>query len=120
MTTNDAADFNDEQMRMQPKMSPVEKHSELVKEVLGEIANERAYQLTPKSQGGAGWSDEFDHNNTANDWVTYIVRYAAKACGFNLQREDFETAMIKVATLALSAVVTSRAHKGPAPRHYDN
>lgn len=57
--------------------------------------------------------------NTANDWVTYIIRYAAKACEFEVDTQDFEKAMIKVAALAVAAVETVRRTGNLPPRHYD-
>lgn len=63
---------------------------------------------------------EFDDKNTANDWVSYIIRYAASAADFELDQDEFEVAMTKVAALAVAAIETSRRNGGPAPRHYDS
>jgi len=81
-------------------------------DVLNEVRAERDYQE-------AKWSPSFDDKNTANDWVSYIGRYCANASKFDLTQDEFETAMVKVAALAVAAVETSRRNSGPAVRHYD-
>lgn len=73
---------------------------------------ERAYQ-------DERWGATFDDQNTANDWVTYINRYAAKACEFDISTVKFQKAMIKVAALAVAAIETVRRVGSLPPRHYD-
>ena len=85
---------------------------EALDRIFEEIHEERVYQEER-------WGTEFDDRNTANDWVSYIIRYASNGCAFNMSQEDFETAMKKVATLAVAAIETSRRNGGPAKRHYD-
>ena len=82
--------------------------------IFHQIEDEREYQ-------DSKWGTEFDDKNTANDWARYIMDYTCKATvmsGFN--QEDFEKHMMKVATLAVAAIETSRRNGGPAPRHYDD
>ena len=76
------------------------------------IDSEREYQ-------DAKWGPEFDDRNTANDWCAYINNYASRASTFDLNQDEFEIAMLKVAALAVAAIETSRRNAGPAPRHYD-
>lgn len=76
------------------------------------IDDEREYQ-------DGKWGTEFDDKNTANDWVSYLTRYAAKAAEFELTPEAFEIAMVKVASIAVAAIEASRRNGGPALRHYD-
>jgi len=76
------------------------------------IDDERKYQESK-------WGQEFDLANTANDWVTYIVRYAAAAAEPMVHdKKVFETKMVKVAALAVAALEAVK-QGGPAPRHYD-
>lgn len=81
-------------------------------EVLDCVSAERDYQ-------DAKWGTEFDDLNSPNDWVPYIVRYAALACEFNMTKAQFQKAMVKVAALAVAAIETSERNDGCAPRHYD-
>ena len=65
------------------------------------------------------WGDEFDDKNTANDWCTYICRYATNAADFNGTTVRFREQMTKVAALAVAAIeATDRTGELP-PRHYD-
>lgn len=66
------------------------------------IYAERAYQVS------RGFANE-DFKNSNNDWVAAITKYAARAqtaeagkCA--VESEEFKSAMIKVATLAFSAL----------------
>lgn len=82
--------------------------------IFQQIDGEREYQ-------DQKWGTEFDDKNTANDWARYIADYTMKATpmkGFS--QEVFEKHMMKVATLAVAAIETSRRNGGPAPRHYDD
>ena len=81
-------------------------------EIFDEIETERAYQDDK-------WGNEFDDQNTANDWVTYITNYATQAAPLKFNKDNFETKMRKVAALAIAAIETSRRNNGPARRHYD-
>lgn len=67
------------------------------------IKEERAYQ---ESKGVAG----FDEQNKNNDWVAYISKYAARGAVSDpgedtVGGEEFKKAMVKVATLAYSALM---------------
>lgn len=98
--------------------------------IFNEIMTERDYQVER-------WGNEFDDKNTPNDWASYIMRYAAATCEFDLgqpkggpmtdkQREQYATMMkerrreqlIKVATLAVAAI-EAQDRVGIVPRHYD-
>lgn len=50
--------------------------------------------------------DEFDKENSRNDWITYICRYASGAGDklWNRQDLEFREAMVKVAALAFAAI----------------
>jgi hypothetical protein len=78
---------------------------------LENIRAEREYQLTK-------WAPAFDDRNTGNDWISYITQYLGKASKAD-NTDDFDTAMVKVATLACAAVEASRRNNGLPPRHYD-
>lgn len=85
------------------------------RDIFDQIEDERDYQDTK-------WGTEFDDLNTASDWASYIIRYAAKAGDdFHASNDpdDFENAMVKIAALAVAAIETSQRNSGPAPRHYD-
>lgn len=86
--------------------------ADLTNEILDEVFEERKYQCDT-------YGAEFDDKNTANDWVTYITRYAANAGSDTFDREEYEKALIKVAALAVAAIESSRRETGPAKRHYD-
>lgn len=87
--------------------------ADIFTQVVVNLKAEREYQETR-------WGTEFDDQNSANDWVSYINRYTAKACEFNISQDEFEEAMLKVAAIAVGAIETSRRNGGPAARHYDN
>lgn len=90
----------------------VSNKEELFEQVLINLRSERSYQE-------ARWGQQFDDRNTANDWAAYIGRYVADATHFDTTPDRFQEAMLKVATLALTAVETSLRNGGPADRHYD-
>jgi hypothetical protein len=84
-----------------------------MEKILEDIRKEREYQV-------GKWGDEFDNKNTANDWVTYIAMYATAGARMDASPEDFRTAMIKVATLAVAALEAIDRNNGKMPpRHYD-
>ncbi len=74
--------------------------------ILDEIHAERLRQIDTVKHGGD--TDEFDKDNTRNDWVSFIAAYAGRAgnrCGRN-EREGlgFRRAMIIVAAIAMAAI----------------
>jgi hypothetical protein len=81
-------------------------------DLYSEINAERAYQ-------DSKWGTDFDDENTANDWASYIVRYTARACEFNNTPDQFRTAMLKVASLAIAAIETVDRNHSLPKRHYD-
>jgi len=76
-------------------------------EVYAAIDAERAYQ--------AKWGLEFDHANTPNDWVTYIVKYLGQCVTLPWNGDTFRKQMVKVAALAVAAL----EQYDYAPSHYD-
>ena len=68
----------------------------------------------------ARWGTDFDDNNTSNDWVAYVAKYAGQAVTLPFSRAVFEENMKKIAGIAVSAIEASRRNGGPAPRHYDS
>ncbi len=65
------------------------------------------------------WGADFDDKNTANDWVSYVNKYAARAAQSKLNPGEFETAMRKIAAIAIAAIETCYRNDGLPPRHYD-
>lgn len=95
----------------QDQANPVEA-APVRRQIFKGIEVERIYQDTK-------WGTTFDDQNTANDWAKYVNDYASKASPLVVDQQIFETNMLKVATLAVAAIETSRRNGGPAPRHYD-
>jgi hypothetical protein len=81
-------------------------------EIFTAITAERNYQ-------DQMWGTEFDDKNTPNDWASYILRYTARGCDFNLTPEKFKSAMVKVAALAVAAVESVERTRQLVERHYD-
>lgn len=72
----------------------------VTKDVLVEIANERAAQRMQ-------WGDDFDDANTEQDWAAFIMHYTAIGVTSRLGAvpgRPFREAMLKVATLAVAAI----------------
>lgn len=77
-------------------------------EIIAEIVEELQRQQHLKIGGD---TEEFDKGNTANDWVAYITRYLGKATLETRDQsitEDFDSYMVKVAALAVSAIRARR------------
>lgn len=73
--------------------------------VIAEVAKERESQKS-RVYGGVPVA-EFDKANRQGDWIAYIVRYASGVhpkLETRKDKNDFRTAMIKVAALAVAAV----------------
>lgn len=74
--------------------------------VLADIADERARQRTLEVNGQP--IDEFDQQNSRNDWVSYIVAYAGRAADKvarnERQGEEFRKNMVKAAAIAVAAI----------------
>lgn len=65
------------------------------------------------------WGNSFDDHNTANDWATYIARYATDAA-FGEPGCRWREQMVKVAALAVAAIEAfERNGCSLPPRHYD-
>lgn len=72
--------------------------------ILAEINGERERQLW-LAHGGD--TNEFDKQNTQNDWIAYITAYAGRAAenvARNYGEDGFRRNMIKVAALAVAAI----------------
>lgn len=80
-------------------------------EALNAIRVEREYQ-------NKRWGTEFDDNNTINDWVTYITRYAGQAAFAEVGQSQV-TQLVKVAALAVAALEAYARNDGFPSRHYD-
>jgi hypothetical protein len=76
-------------------------------------SSERDYQDTR-------WGIEFDDKNDLDNWVRYIVTYAARASNFqaspSLQRRD----LVKVAAIAVAAVQAFDRNGVFPARHYED
>ena len=74
-------------------------------EIMVEIDEERERQQELKHGGD---TDEFDKNNSKNDWVAYISAYSGRAAEKvfrnDRQKEEFRDNMVKVAALAVAAI----------------
>ena len=71
-------------------------------EFLDLVKKEREYQEGRKLT-------DLDSKNTCNDWVSYIAKYAGRGGTSNpgvmpVDNPEFKAAMVKVATLAFSAL----------------
>jgi hypothetical protein len=66
------------------------------------------------------WGDEFDAQNTPNDWVAYVAMHAGRAVTYPWDAAEFRKQMIKVANIAITAASwCDRTLGAMAPRHYD-
>jgi hypothetical protein len=68
-----------------------------MQEFLDKVKAEREYQLS------RGWKDT---HNSSGLWVAYIVNYISRWAmpkSFDPQKYDFETCLVKTATLCLAA-----------------
>jgi hypothetical protein len=84
-----------------------------IEQITAEILAERASQVQ-------GWGEDFEKNNTVNDWVALIALYLGQAVVFPIDKEKFEVMMVKVAALAYAALEASMRVEGKLPmRHYD-
>ena len=81
-------------------------------EIFTAISAERNYQ-------DSLWGTTFDDQNSPNDWASYILRYTSRGCDFNLTSQDFKSAMIKVAALAVAAIESVERKGELVKRHYD-
>ena len=76
----------------------------MTKEVLEEVLNER---LRQKDLAHGGNTEEFDQQNTRNDWIAYITAYAGRGADkMTAPRgpQEFRRNMVKVAALAVAAI----------------
>jgi len=73
------------------------------------------------------YGDDFDRQNTMNDWVAYITQYAGRACTYFSDpdvkttadaRAKFRVMMQKVANLAICAMIAEESGWLPG-RFYD-
>jgi hypothetical protein len=85
--------------------------------VISEVSAERQRQKRDL------YDTDFDDQNTINDWIAYVCRYASDAEGFvdgTFHPSIFRSKMLKAAAIAVAAVETyDRLDGNMAPRHYD-
>jgi predicted RNA-binding Zn ribbon-like protein len=81
--------------------------------VLDEIRDERDYQDTR-------WGTEFDDKNDLDNWVRYIITYAARASNFQAPPSQQRRDLVKVAAIAVAAVQAFDRNGGFPPRHYED
>jgi len=79
--------------------------ADLRSKIIDDIVNERKRQENLKHGGDTA---EFDKQNSANDWISYIIAYAGRAAR-KVGRNDrefclFRENMVKVAALALASI----------------
>lgn len=83
------------------------------KKIFKEICLVRDHQVE------CGFDEVFDSQHTVNDWVVFIVEYAAKVVNVssltNIQRKRF----LDVAAIAIAAVESIDKNDGAPLRHYD-
>lgn len=82
-------------------------------EIVTAIHAERIYQIEK-------WGDTFDDNNTINDWVCYITQYAGSAAPLLKDDELSREKLVKVATLAIAAIMALERNGSFPHRHYDD
>lgn len=68
------------------------KKSDITEIVKDAIKTDRYYQDRKRME-----------ENTANDWAAQVIRDATSSCGIDPTGDQFKTAMLKVATLAIEA-----------------
>ena len=89
--------------------------------IIKDIEKEREY-------AAQYWDEDFDRNNSINDWAAYINQYLAR--GTKMRPSDFSespdeqkvrerAAMVKVANLAISALEAFDKNGEFYGRHYD-
>lgn len=81
-------------------------------EIFTAITAERNYQDTK-------WGTSFDDKNTPNDWVSFFPQLLTKASTLKLSRKEFESAMVKIAALAVAAIESVERTGELVKRHYD-
>ena len=80
--------------------------------ILEKIRSERCYQCDK-------WGNDFDDQNTINDWSAYISEYLGKATAFRALKKDQRNNLLEVATLAIAALESFERNGKFADRHYD-
>lgn len=66
------------------------------------------------------WGDEFDNENTLNDWVTYICMYATDAAKMTTPPTEQRKKLLKAAGLAVSSLISLDRNGSFRPRHYED
>lgn len=79
--------------------------SEIQMQIIDDIRNERQRQL---SLAHGGDTEEFDKQNTPNDWIAFINAYTGRAAAkvFRNEKEgqDFRANLVKAGALVLAAL----------------
>jgi len=95
--------------------------SPIPEKIIKDIEAEREY-------AAQYWNEDFDRNNSINDWAAYINQYLARATkmrpadfseSMEQQRDRQRIALVKVAGLAISALEAFDRNEEFYPRHYD-
>jgi hypothetical protein len=80
-------------------------------QIFDDVKKERKYQ-------DKQWGLEFDKNNTANDWSSYILTYLANGTAMPTGSKEYRKFMIKVAALSFAAIEMHDDKLMPL-RHYE-
>ncbi len=95
--------------------------SPIPEKIIKDIEAEREY-------AAQYWDEDFDRNNSINDWAAYINLYIARATkmrpkdwseSLEEQKKRQREAMVKVANLAIAALEAFDRNEEFYPRHYD-
>lgn len=78
------------------------------KDIFEQVESERAYQ-------DGKWGRDFDDANTPNDWIAYLIIYAARAVCIPWNKAKFREGILKVMTICCAILEQDNY----APRHYD-
>jgi hypothetical protein len=88
-------------------------------QIIKDLEAERAY-------ASKYWDPDFDACNTVNDWATYVMIYLSRATKMRGREEPPEqqrarqrSAMVKAASLCISALEAFDEANGFPDRHYD-
>ena len=88
---------------------------QFLSKIIADMIEERGYEETM-------WTQEFDDQNTLNDWTQYVNTYMARAAQYgnrnNVQAQ--RKGLLKALTLLVSAIHTCDLNNGFAPRHYED
>ena len=81
-------------------------------QIFSEIDAEREHQ-------DGKWGNEFDDQNTVNDWAAYMNIYLSKATTMGAAQEQVRESILKVTAIGVAALEGFDRNGGFAKRHYD-